>query len=304
MTVREPVGVAATITPWNFPMAMIARKAGPALAAGCTLVVKPASETPLSALALAVLAELAGFPPGVLNVVHGDPELVGDVLTGSAAVRALSFTGSTEVGRLLLAKCAPTVKKVALELGGNAPLIVFDDADLELAVDGAMASKFRNAGQTCVWANRILVQSAIHDAFVERFEAAVRALRVGNGFDPDVDQGPLISPAALEKVREHIADAIACGARVTVGGGPDARGGTFFEPTVVVGATPRDADRRRGDLWPRRHRSSGSRPRRRPSPSQTGPSPGSPRTSSPATSGARGVWARRSSSVSSGSTRA
>ena len=237
LTLRQPVGVAAAITPWNFPMAMIARKAGPALAAGCTLVVKPASETPCSALALAELAARAGLPAGVLNVVHGDPELVGDVLTGSPAVRALSFTGSTEVGRLLLAKCAPTVKKVALELGGNAPLIVFDDADLELAVEGAMASKFRNAGQTCVCANRILVQAGIHDRFVERLEAAVSGLRVGNGFDPDVDQGPLVSAAAVDKVRQHIADAVALGARVSVGGRPHARGGTFFEPTVLLGAT-------------------------------------------------------------------
>ena len=237
LTLREPVGVAATITPWNFPMAMIARKAGPALAAGCTLVVKPASETPCSALALAELAARAGLPAGVLNVVHGDPELVGDVLTRSVAVRALSFTGSTEVGRLLLARSAPTVKKVALELGGNAPLIVFDDADLELAVEGAMASKFRNAGQTCVCANRILVQAGIHDRFVERLEVAVGALRVGNGFDPDVDQGPLVSAAAVEKVREHIADAVALGARVSVGGRSHPRGGTFFEPTVLLGAT-------------------------------------------------------------------
>jgi succinate-semialdehyde dehydrogenase/glutarate-semialdehyde dehydrogenase len=237
LTLREPVGVAATITPWNFPMAMIARKAGPALAAGCTLVVKPASETPCSALALAELAARAGLPAGVLNVVHGEPELVGDVLSRSPVVRALSFTGSTEVGRLLLAKCAATVKKVALELGGNAPLIVFDDADLGLAVEGAMASKFRNAGQTCVCANRILVQAGIHDRFVERLGAAVAGLRVGNGFDPDVDQGPLVSAAAVEKVREHIADAVALGARVTVGGTSHARGGTFFEPTVLVGAT-------------------------------------------------------------------
>jgi succinate-semialdehyde dehydrogenase / glutarate-semialdehyde dehydrogenase len=237
LTLRQPVGVAAAITPWNFPMAMIARKAGPALAAGCTLVLKPASETPLSALALAELAQRAGLPPGVLNVVVGRAALIGDVIARSPTVRALSFTGSTEVGRLLLEQCAGTVKKVALELGGNAPLIVFDDADLDVAVDGAMASKFRNAGQTCVCANRILVQSAIHDAFVERLEAAVRALRVGNGFDDEVDQGPLIADSAVQKVEEHIADAVAHGARVTVGGGPHAHGGTFFEPTVLVGAT-------------------------------------------------------------------
>jgi succinate-semialdehyde dehydrogenase/glutarate-semialdehyde dehydrogenase len=238
LTIRQPVGVAAAITPWNFPMAMIARKAGPALAAGCSLVIKPASETPCSALALAELARRAGLPAGVVNVVVGDAAMIGDVIARSPTVRALSFTGSTEVGRLLLAKCAGTVKKVALELGGNAPLIVFDDADLELAVEGAMASKFRNAGQTCVCANRILVQSGIHDAFVERLEAAVRVLRVGNGFEVEVDQGPLISDGAVRKVEEHIADAVSRGARVTVGGGPHARGGTFFEPTVLVGATP------------------------------------------------------------------
>jgi succinate-semialdehyde dehydrogenase/glutarate-semialdehyde dehydrogenase len=237
LTIRQPVGVAAAITPWNFPMAMIARKAGPALAAGCTLVVKPAEETPLSALALAELASRAGLPDGVLNVVTGDPQLIGDVITASPTVRALSFTGSTEVGRLLLAKSSATVKKVALELGGNAPLIVFDDADLDLAVEGAIASKFRNAGQTCVCANRILVQTGVHDTFVERLEAAVRDLKVGNGFD-DNDQGPLINDAAVRKVEEHIADAVEKGARVTVGGGLHERGGTFFEPTVVVGATP------------------------------------------------------------------
>jgi succinate-semialdehyde dehydrogenase/glutarate-semialdehyde dehydrogenase len=207
------------------------------LAAGCTLVVKPASETPCSALALAELALRAGFPPGVVNVVTGPAEMIGDVIARSATVRTLSFTGSTEVGRLLLGKCAHTVKKVALELGGNAPLIVFDDADLDLAVAGAMASKFRNAGQTCVCANRILVQAGIHDAFVERLEDAVRDLRVGNGFDEGVDQGPLISAAAVTKVKEHISDAVAHGARVTVGGRPHSRGGTFFEPTVITGAT-------------------------------------------------------------------
>jgi succinate-semialdehyde dehydrogenase / glutarate-semialdehyde dehydrogenase len=238
LTIRQPVGVAAAITPWNFPMAMITRKAGPALAAGCTLVLKPAAETPCSALALAELARRAGVPPGVLNVVVGKASMIGDVIARSPVVRALSFTGSTEVGRLLLAKCAPTVKKMALELGGNAPLIVFDDADLELAVKGALASKFRNAGQTCVCANRILVQAGIHDEFVARLEAAVRELRVGSGFDEATEQGPLINDAAVRKVEEHIADAVARGARVTVGGRAHERGGTFFEPTVVVGAAP------------------------------------------------------------------
>jgi succinate-semialdehyde dehydrogenase/glutarate-semialdehyde dehydrogenase len=238
LTIRQPVGVAAAITPWNFPMAMITRKAGPALAAGCTLVLKPAAETPCSALALAELGRRAGLPPGVLNVVAGKASMIGDVIARSPVVRALSFTGSTEVGRLLLAKCAPTVKKVALELGGNAPLIVFDDADLDLAVKGALASKFRNAGQTCVCANRILVQAGIHDEFVARLEGAVRELRVGNGFDEATEQGPLINDAAVRKVEEHIADAVARGARVTVGGRSHERGGTFFEPTVVVGAAP------------------------------------------------------------------
>jgi succinate-semialdehyde dehydrogenase / glutarate-semialdehyde dehydrogenase len=238
LTLRQPAGVAAAITPWNFPMAMIARKAGPALAAGCTLVIKPAEETPLSALALAELARRAGVPGGVLNVVTGDPDLIGEVLTSSTAVRVLSFTGSTEVGRLLLERCAATVKRVALELGGNAPLIVFDDADLELAVEGAIASKFRNAGQTCVCANRLIVQDGIHTAFVERLETAVAALRVGSGFDAGVEQGPLINDAALRKVEAHLDDAVAHGARVTVGGSRHELGGTFFEPTVVVGATP------------------------------------------------------------------
>ncbi len=237
LTIRQPAGVAASITPWNFPMAMIARKAGPALAAGCTLVIKPDEETPLSALALAELARRAGLPPGVLNVVVGDPEEIGDVITRSDTVRVLSFTGSTDVGRLLLAKCSGTVKRVALELGGNAPLVVFADADLDLAVRGAMASKFRNAGQTCVCANRILVESAIHDAFVERLADAVGALRVGNGFEEGVDQGPLINEAAVCKVEAHVADAVARGAEVVVGGRRHALGGSFFEPTVMTGVT-------------------------------------------------------------------
>jgi succinate-semialdehyde dehydrogenase/glutarate-semialdehyde dehydrogenase len=211
LVLRQPAGVAAAITPWNFPMAMIARKVGPALAAGC---------------------------PGVLNVVHGEPELVGGVLTGSPLVRVLSFTGSTEVGRLLLAQSAPTIKKVALELGGNAPLIVFDDADLELAVAGTMASKFRASGQTCICANRIIVQNGIHDRFVAKLEQAVSALRVGSGFDPEVDQGPLINGAAVEKVQAQLADALERGARLTVGGGLHGLGGTFFEPTVLLDATP------------------------------------------------------------------
>jgi succinate-semialdehyde dehydrogenase / glutarate-semialdehyde dehydrogenase len=237
VVLKQPIGVCAAITPWNFPMAMIPRKAGPALAAGCTMVLKPASATPLSALALAELARRAGLPAGVFSVVPGSASLVGDELATNPTIRKLTFTGSTEVGKQLMAKCAQTVKKVSLELGGNAPLIVFDDADVEVAVEGAIASKFRNTGQTCVCANRILVQDGIYDAFVERFADAVRALRVGNGFDDGVEQGPLIDDAAVAKVEEHIEDALARGATVVAGGSRHELGGTFFEPTVLAGAT-------------------------------------------------------------------
>lgn len=235
VTVRQPIGVTAAITPWNFPSAMILRKAAPALAAGCPMVIKPAPETPLSATALAELAHRAGVPAGVLSVVPGPAEVVGPVLTGSPVVRALSFTGSTAVGKLLMAQSAGTVKRMALELGGNAPLIVFDDADLDAAVAGAMASKFRNAGQTCVCANRILVQSGIHDEFVARLREAVADLRVGNGFEDGSEQGPLISTEAVEKVQRHIADAVAGGATVVQGGQPHELGGTFFQPTLLTG---------------------------------------------------------------------
>lgn len=235
---RQPVGVTAAITPWNFPMAMIARKVGPALAAGCPMILKPATETPLSALALAELGRRAGIPAGVLSVVCGPARMIADVLTSSRVVRALSFTGSTEVGKELMAKSAQTVKKVAMELGGNAPVVIFDDADLDVAVAGTMASKFRNAGQTCVCANRILVQEGIHDEFVTRLTAAVAALRVGNGLEPGTEQGPLINEAAVAKVEEHIADAVREGAVVTAGGARHERGGTYFQPTVLVGATP------------------------------------------------------------------
>lgn len=235
LTLRQPVGVTAAITPWNFPSAMILRKAGPALAAGCPMIIKPAEETPLSATALAELAVRAGIPRGVLSVVPGPPVLVGEILTSHAAVRALSFTGSTEVGKLLMAQSARTVKKVALELGGNAPLIVFDDADLDAAVAGAMASKFRNAGQTCVCANRLLVQSGIHDAFVKRLQVAIEALTVGNGFEEGSEQGPLISEAAIEKVQRHIGDAVEGGASVLSGGRRHSLGQTFFEPTLLIG---------------------------------------------------------------------
>jgi len=238
LTLRQPVGVAALITPWNFPAAMLTRKAGAALAAGCTIIAKPASQTPFTALALAELAQRAGLPPGVLNVVTGDAATIGAVLTTHPLVQKLSFTGSTEVGKQLLAQCAGTVKRVSLELGGNAPFLVFDDADLDAAVDGALASKYRNGGQTCVCANRIFVQAGIHDAFAEKFAAAVARLRVGDGFEPDTDIGPLISPAARERVEAHIADALARGATLLTGGHRHARGGQFFEATVLRDCTP------------------------------------------------------------------
>lgn len=238
LVLRQPVGVVAAITPWNFPAAMITRKVAPALAAGCTVVCKPAPETPLTALALAVLAERAGVPGGVLNMITGDAPAIGGVLTASPVVRALSFTGSTEIGRLLMRQCADTVKKVGLELGGNAAFIVFDDADLDAAADGAMASKFRNTGQTCVCANRILVQDSVHDAFVERLAARMKALVPGPGHDPASTQGPLINAEAAAKVEAHVADAVARGGQVVIGGARDARGGTFFQPTLITGATP------------------------------------------------------------------
>jgi succinate-semialdehyde dehydrogenase/glutarate-semialdehyde dehydrogenase len=238
LVLKQPVGVCAAVTPWNFPAAMITRKVAAALAAGCTMVVKPAEQTPLSALALAVLAERAGIPGGVLNVVTGAPVAIGEVLTGSPIVRKVTFTGSTEVGRLLMRQSAQTVKKISLELGGNAPFIVFDDADLDAAVDGAMASKYRNAGQTCVCANRILVQRGVHDDFAAKLAAKAGALKVGAGVEPGVEQGPLIDAAAVGKVEAHVRDAVAKGARVLVGGQRHARGGTFFEPTVLTGITP------------------------------------------------------------------
>lgn len=236
--VRQPIGVCAAITPWNFPMAMIPRKAGPALAAGCTMVLKPASATPLSALALAELADRAGLPPGVLNVVTGSAAVIGDELLHHPDVRKVTFTGSTEVGKKLLAQGASTVKRMSMELGGNAPVIVFDDADVDAAVRGAIASKFRNSGQTCVCANRVLVQSGVHDEFVAKFAAAAEALQVGNGFDEGSEQGPLIDEAAVAKVEEHIADAVQRGASVVTGGSRHHLGGTYFQPTVLTGATP------------------------------------------------------------------
>jgi succinate-semialdehyde dehydrogenase/glutarate-semialdehyde dehydrogenase len=241
LVLKQPIGVCAAITPWNFPCAMITRKVAPALAAGCPVVVKPAEQTPLTALALAVLAERAGFPAGVFNVVTGSAAaaaVIGAELTSNPVVRKLSFTGSTEIGRLLMAQCAPTLKKISLELGGNAPFIVFDDADVDAAVAGAMASKYRNAGQTCVCANRLLVQAGIYEEFAEKLARQVAELQVGNGIDVGVTQGPLIDQQALEKVEAHVADAVAQGARILAGGKRHARGGTFFEPTVLADVTP------------------------------------------------------------------
>ena len=234
LTIRQPIGVCAAITPWNFPLAMITRKVAPALAAGCTVVIKPAEQTPLTALALARLAHDAELPAGVFNVLTGDPQTIGATLTASPLVRKLSFTGSTEVGRLLMAQSAPTIKKLSLELGGNAPFIVFDDADVDAAVEGALIAKYRNTGQTCVCANRFLVQDGVYDAFVAKLARRVQSLRVGPGSDEGVTQGPLIDEAALSKVQAHIEDALRKGARVVTGGSRHQRGGTFFEPTVLA----------------------------------------------------------------------
>ena len=233
LVIKQPIGVTAAITPWNFPSAMLTRKAAPALAAGCTMVIKPASQTPFSALALVELAQRAGIPAGVLNIVTGSAVQIGGELTGNPLVRKLSFTGSTEIGRQLMAQCAKDIKKVSLELGGNAPFIVFDDADLEAAVQGALVSKFRNNGQTCVCANRLYVQEGIYDAFAARFREAVSQLRVGNGLEEGISLGPLIDARALLKVQEHIADALSLGARLTLGGGVHSSGGNFFEPTIL-----------------------------------------------------------------------
>jgi succinate-semialdehyde dehydrogenase/glutarate-semialdehyde dehydrogenase len=238
VVVKEPVGVCGAITPWNFPSSMITRKVSPALAAGCTVVIKPAEATPFSAFALAVLAERAGFPPGVLNVITGDAPAIGGELCANPIVRKMSFTGSTEVGRLLMRQVAPTIKKISLELGGNAPFIVFDDADLDAAAEGAMVSKYRNSGQTCVCANRFFVQESVYDAFAERLAKKVGALKVGRGTEPGVTQGPLINAEALAKVEAHLNDATSRGAKVAIGGKRHALGGTFYEPTVLTGVTP------------------------------------------------------------------
>lgn len=238
MVIKQPIGVCAAITPWNFPLAMITRKVAPALAAGCPVVIKPAELTPLTALAAAELAVRAGIPAGVLNILSADAAnsiAIGKEICANDVVRHLSFTGSTEVGRILMAQCAPTIKKLALELGGNAPFIVFDDADIDSAVEGAFASKYRNAGQTCVCSNRLYVQEGVYDQFVEKFAAKVKSAKVGNGFDDGVNQGPLIEPAAIEKVQRHVDDAVAKGGRVVAGG--KALGGLFFEPTVIADAS-------------------------------------------------------------------
>ncbi|CAM4162062.1 NADP-dependent succinate-semialdehyde dehydrogenase [Pluralibacter gergoviae] len=234
IVIKQPIGVTAAITPWNFPAAMITRKAGPALAAGCTMVLKPASQTPFSALALAELANRAGVPAGVFNVVTGSASDVGGELTGNPLVRKLSFTGSTEIGRQLMEQCAKDIKKVSLELGGNAPFIVFDDADLDKAVEGALASKFRNAGQTCVCANRLYVQDGVYDRFAEKLKQAVEKLHIGDGMQPGVTTGPMIDEKAVAKVEEHIADALEKGGRIITGGKPHELGGNFFQPTIMV----------------------------------------------------------------------
>lgn len=237
VAIKQPIGVTAAVTPWNFPSAMITRKAGPALAAGCAMVVKPATQTPLSALALAELAHRAGVPAGIFSVVTGSAKEIGGELTANPIVRKLSFTGSTEIGRELMAACAPTIKKVSLELGGNAPFIVFDDADLDAAVEGAIVSKFRNSGQTCVCANRLYVQSGVYQAFAEKLKVAVAKLKVGNGLEPGTTQGPMIDLKAVAKIEEHIADSLAKGGTLLAGGKRHALGQSFFEPTIVAGVT-------------------------------------------------------------------
>lgn len=237
LVIKQPVGVVGAITPWNFPAAMITRKVAPALAAGCPIVIKPASETPFSALALTVLAEKAGFPPGVINVITGDAKQIGAELTSNSLVRKISFTGSTAVGKLLMQQCSTTLKKISLELGGNAPFIVFDDANLDEAIKGVMASKFRNTGQTCVCANRILVQEKVYDAFTNKLIESVKKLKVGNGLEDNVQQGPLINEKAVEKVKRHIADAVEKGAKVVCGGKPHNAGKLFFDPTILTDVT-------------------------------------------------------------------
>jgi succinate-semialdehyde dehydrogenase/glutarate-semialdehyde dehydrogenase len=247
---KEPVGVVAAITPWNFPNAMGTRKAAPAMAAGCPVVMKPATQTPFSTLAIAVLAERAGIPAGVLNVVTGSASAIGGEMTANPIVRKLTFTGSTEIGKLLVQQCAATLKKTSMELGGNAPFIVFDDADLDAAVEGAMMSKFRNTGQTCVCANRIYVQDAVYDAFAEKLKAAVAKMKIGDGLKGETQQGPLIDMKAVAKIEEHIADAVAKGAKIAMGGKRHALGGSFFEPTILTDVTPQMAVAREETFGP------------------------------------------------------
>jgi succinate-semialdehyde dehydrogenase/glutarate-semialdehyde dehydrogenase len=250
VVIKEPIGVVAAITPWNFPNAMITRKCAPAMAAGCPVVIKPATQTPLSATALAELAQRAGIPAGVFNVVTGSASAIGGEMTSNPIVRKLSFTGSTEIGKLLMAQCAGTVKKVSLELGGNAPFIVFEDADLDAAVEGAIASKYRNTGQTCVCANRLLVQEKVYDRFAEKLASAVGKLKVGDGLKGETQQGPLIDEKAVKKVEEHIADAVGKGARVVIGGKRHALGGSFFEPTILADVTTQMAVAREETFGP------------------------------------------------------
>lgn len=238
VVIKEPIGVCAAITPWNFPAAMITRKAGPALAAGCPMIVKPASATPYSALALAELGERAGIPPGILSVVTGSSGAIGGEMTSNELVRKLTFTGSTEVGKKLISACSGTVKKVSMELGGNAPFIVFDDADVDAAIEGALISKYRNTGQTCVCTNRFLVQDGVYETFADKLTKAVDQMKVGNGLEDDIQQGPLIDDGALEIVEEHVSDAVKKGARILLGGKRHELGGSFFEPTVLADATP------------------------------------------------------------------
>jgi len=265
LVTREPVGVVGIITPWNFPTAMIGRKVGAAFAAGCPVVIKPASQTPYSALALAGLAEQAGVPKGVFNVLTGSAREIGGELTSNPAVRKVSFTGSTEVGKELIRQCASTVKKVSMELGGNAPFLIFDDADIDLAIVGAMASKYRNTGQTCICANRFYVQEGVYDLFVQKLTVAVSVLKVGNGMDDGVTQGPLIDGKALAKVESQVKDALAKGGTLVCGGRRHSLGGNFFEPTVIAGATP-DMAFAKEETFDRWLRCSASRPRPRPSP--------------------------------------
>lgn len=292
MVMKQPIGVVAAITPWNFPNAMITRKAGPAFAAGCAMVLKPASQTPFSAIAIAILAERAGLPKGLFSVITGSAAAIGAEMTSNPVVRKLTFTGSTEIGTELYKQSAPTIKKLGLELGGNAPFIVFDDADLDAAVEGALIAKYRNNGQTCACANRIYVQDSVYDAFAAKLAAAVGKLKTGNGFDEGVILGPLIDKAALAKVEEHIADAVGKGARVVQGGKRHALGGTFFEATIL-GEVTKDMAVAREETFGRWRRCSVSRTKPTSSSRLMTPSSASPPTSMPRISPAYFVWPRR-----------